>query len=279
VSAQVCDAATTALIAGGVVSGGCCSRPPKSVVAGAQAWIAPAATAVNRTLIDLDANDRDTSASQSDRRGWAGFRPDWKRDAARRRDTGTGSRIARCPDTGSVRSALRFGNVNVTSSTMRFSFLLLATLVFSHASEPQANGAITVRSAGRDSVLTAAQLATIPRHDLRVAGEGSTDSATVSGISLWDLLQKAGVPPATASGRQRGASYVRLKGSDGQSAVFGLVEIDPSFSRRTVLIAERRNGQPLDAVEGPWRAFVPDDIRHARWIRQLVLVEVDTLKP
>jgi hypothetical protein len=143
----------------------------------------------------------------------------------------------------------------------------------------QAKGALTVRSGGRDSVLSPAQLATIPRHDLRVAGENSTDSVTVSGITLWDLIQKAGVPPPTASGRQRGSAYVRLKGSDGQSAMFGLVEIDPSFSKRTVIVADRRNGQPLDGVEGPWRAFVPDDIRHARWIRGLVLVEVDTLKP
>ena len=145
--------------------------------------------------------------------------------------------------------------------------------------QAQPKGALMIRSAGHDSVLSPAQLATIPRHDLRVAGENSTDTATVSGVTLWDLIQKAGVPPAAASGRQRGSAYVRLKGSDGQSAIFGLVEIDPSFSKRTVLVADRRNGQPLDAVEGPWRAFVPDDIRHARWIRGLVLVEVDTLKP
>ena len=162
---------------------------------------------------------------------------------------------------------------------MRFSIFLLAAVLFSRRLESQAKGTLTVRTAGRDSVLSPAQLATIPRHDLRVAGENSTDSATVSGVTLWDLMQKAGVPAAAASGRQRGSMYVRLKGSDGQSAMFGLVEIDPSFSKRTVLVADRRNGQALDAVEGPWRAFVPDDIRHARWIRGLVLVEVDTLKP
>jgi len=162
---------------------------------------------------------------------------------------------------------------------MRYSAFLLAAFLFFHRLDQQAKGALTVRSGGRDSVLSAAQLATIPRHDLRVAGENSTDSPTVSGVTLWDLMQRAGVPAAVASGRQRGATYVRLKGSDGQSAVFGLVEIDPSFSKHTVIVADRRNGQPLDAVEGPWRAFVPDDIRHARWIRGLVLVEVDTLKP
>lgn len=160
---------------------------------------------------------------------------------------------------------------------MRFSALLVVILLFSRASAPQANGALTVRNGGRDFVLSPMQLATIPRHDLRVAGENSTDSSTVSGLALWDLIQKAGVPPASASGRQRAAMYVRLKGADGQSAMFSLVEIDPSFSKRIVLVADRRNGQPLDAAEGSWRAFVPDDLRHARWIRGLALIEVDTI--
>jgi Oxidoreductase molybdopterin binding domain len=161
---------------------------------------------------------------------------------------------------------------------MRGTIAMLLSVV-TQGAVAQTKGTLTIRSAGHDSILSAAQLASIPRRDLRVAGDNSTDSATMSGVSLWDLMQKAGLPAASASGRQRGSMYVRLKGSDGQSAIFGLVEIDPSFSKRTVLVADRRNRQPLDAVEGPWRAFVPDDLRHARWIRGLVLVEVDTLKP
>ena len=72
--------------------------------------------------------------------------------------------------------------------------------------------------------------------------------------------------------------YVKLTGADGQSAVLALVEIDPSFSKRVVLLADRRNGKALDAAEGPWRAFIPDDLRHARWVRGLVAVEVLTIK-
>jgi hypothetical protein len=138
---------------------------------------------------------------------------------------------------------------------------------------------IIVRSEGRQSTLTVTDLAALPRREIRVVAEGSSDSATVSGVTLWDVLQKAGLPPAEASGRQRAVMYVRLTGVDGQSAIFALVEIDPGFSRRSVLLADRRNGQSLDAVEGPWRAIVPDDLRHARWIRGLVTIDVGTLKP
>ena len=95
----------------------------------------------------------------------------------------------------------------------------------------------------------------------------------------WDVLQKAGVPPAEASGRQRAVMYVKLTGADGQNAVAALVEIDPGFSRRVFLLADRRNGQPLNAVEGPWRAIIPDDQRHARWIRGLISIAVSTVVP
>ena len=103
----------------------------------------------------------------------------------------------------------------------------------------------------------------------------AADSATVSGVNLWDVLQAVVAPPAEASGLE----YLRLKGSDGQSAVLALVEVDPGFSRRTVLVADRRNGKLLDESEGPWRAIIPDDQRHARWIRGLIGVGILTLTP
>jgi hypothetical protein len=36
--------------------------------------------------------------------------------------------------------------------------------------------------------------------------------------------------------------------------------------------------EPLDPVEGPWRVIVPDDIRHARWIRNLKSIAVETVQ-
>ena len=44
------------------MSGGCCSWPPTSVVAGAHAWTAVAATSVSRLPVDLKMKTRDMSA-------------------------------------------------------------------------------------------------------------------------------------------------------------------------------------------------------------------------
>ena len=71
--------------------------------------------------------------------------------------------------------------------------------------------------------------------------------------------------------------YVRVVGMDGQAAVFALVELDPGFSRRATVLADQRDTKALSAVEGPWRLIVPDDLRHARWIRGVVRIEVGTL--
>lgn len=94
----------------------------------------------------------------------------------------------------------------------------------------------------------------------------------LAGVALWDVLQLLRVPSQHASGRQRGASYVKVVGADSQAAVFAVAEVDPSFTRRTIILADQRDGRSLDDTEGPWRLIAPDDIRHARWIRRVTAV-------
>ena len=156
------------------------------------------------------------------------------------------------------------------------SLAVLASDQISAQSRPV--GSISIRAESVNLTLSAADLTKIPRHEHAVDVEGAGGPGTVSGILLWDLLQLAGVPSPKASGRQRAVMYIKLTGADGQSAALALVDVDPSFSKRVVLVADRRNGKPLDAAEGPWRVFIPDDIRHARWIRGLVAIEVVAIK-
>lgn len=138
------------------------------------------------------------------------------------------------------------------------------------------DGAITVRYPAHTVVLSRSDLSSLPRQTTRIVD--GADTSSVSGVSLWDVLQKAGTPSAEASGRQRAVMYIRLTGVDGASAVVALVDVDPGFSHRSVLLADRRGDRPLDDAEGPWRAIFPDDARRARWIRGLVSIAVETVK-
>lgn len=166
------------------------------------------------------------------------------------------------------------------SIVLASAFLILPSLAVGQAKKPAVTpGSLRLKAGARERVLSPADLAKLPHHDYRIVSEGTGDSATVSGINLWDILQADSIPSTEASGRQRVVMYVRLAGADGQNAIISLVEIDPSFSKRVAVVANKRNGKTLDDVEGPWRIFLPDDQRHARWIRGLVSIEVVTLKP
>ena len=65
------------------------------------------------------------------------------------------------------------------------------------------------------------------------------------------------------------ALYLLVEAADGYRVVFALPELDPAFTERMVLLADHRDGQPLTTTEGPLRLVVPDDKRHARWVRQV----------
>ncbi|HLX04715.1 MAG TPA: hypothetical protein VKR28_04230, partial [Candidatus Binatus sp.] len=65
---------------------------------------------------------------------------------------------------------------------------------------------------------------------------------------------------------------------DGYRVLFSLTEFDPAFSDRVILLADQRDGKPLDTREGPLRFIVPGDKRHARWIRGLTTIEVLRVK-
>jgi len=56
--------------------------------------------------------------------------------------------------------------------------------------------------------------------------------------------------------------------------VFALAELDPAFTDRVILLADRADGQPLDNKTGPFRIVVPGEKRMARWVRQVITLKV-----
>ncbi len=65
------------------------------------------------------------------------------------------------------------------------------------------------------------------------------------------------------------ALYLVVEAADNYRAVFALPELDPAFTERIVLLADRRDDKPLSAAEGALRVVVPDEKRQARWVRQV----------
>lgn len=118
----------------------------------------------------------------------------------------------------------------------------------------------------------AAKLRASPRRALDAADHGT--AAHWEGVPLADLLREAGVPLGEALRGRNLALYVRVTAADGYVAVFSLAELDPAMHEGMVLLADRRDGAALDANQGPFRLVVPGDRRPARWVRQVVAIDV-----
>jgi DMSO/TMAO reductase YedYZ molybdopterin-dependent catalytic subunit len=152
--------------------------------------------------------------------------------------------------------------------------LLLSLLLLAAPPQTSTPGvdSLVIDVAGRMVVLQAADLAPLPRDTVRASFHGGP-TLTYSGVRLADVLRLAGVPIDSLHGPQL-IRRVLIEAADGYRALFSLVELAPGLGDRVVIVADRLDGQPLPATEGPWRLLVPGDGGHARWVRQVTALRV-----
>ena len=108
-----------------------------------------------------------------------------------------------------------------------------------------------------------------------LAGSASTtDSYT--GVSLWNLIQSAGVLTDPAIKNDLLGFAVVATGSDGYRAVISLGEIAPSFGNQPDLVAYAdTNGQlGPNGSDGALRLVVPGDHAGGRYVSNLVSLQV-----
>lgn len=121
--------------------------------------------------------------------------------------------------------------------------------------------------------LDRAGLKSLPPQTLEATAHG--DHASWSGVALADVLARYGVVHGEALRGKALTGTVRVSASDGYAVVFSLGELDPALGHTAVLLVDRRDGRPLDAKLGPWRLVVPEDSRPARWVRNVIAIDVD----
>jgi DMSO/TMAO reductase YedYZ molybdopterin-dependent catalytic subunit len=121
--------------------------------------------------------------------------------------------------------------------------------------------------------ITTATLASLPRRTVRAADHGQPEAA-YEGVALMDILAQAGAPLGSALRGKAMATYVVVGATDGYRVVFALPELDSAFTDRVIILADQKNGHPLDDREGPARLIVPGEKRPARWERQVTSITV-----
>ena len=126
----------------------------------------------------------------------------------------------------------------------------------------------------RHIAITPASLAGLPRASVTVDEERG-GSATYAGVPVSAILARENV----AQGKDlRGVMLSQVAvvvAADGYRVAFAFPELDPAFTDRVVLLADSRNGVPLDPKIGPYRIIVPSEKREARWIHNVTEIDVE----
>jgi len=123
--------------------------------------------------------------------------------------------------------------------------------------------------------ITPGLLAGLPRTTVTVTEEhGGT--ATYAGVALGAILARENVPQGKALRGAMLGQVAVVVASDGYRVAFAFPELDPAFTDRVVLLADTRNGAPLDPKIGPYRIVVPDEKREARWIHNVTEIDIAT---
>lgn len=157
----------------------------------------------------------------------------------------------------------------------RIALLILLLCTPANASA-QASPAVALRVSGEVANhldLSLADIAALQRQTIRVTDDKGTQ-AEYEGVPVEEVLKKAGAPLGKELKGPSMAVGLVASAPDDYRVLFSLAEFDPAFSDRVILLADRRDGKPLDSREGPLRLVVPGDKRHARWIRGVTALEV-----
>lgn len=116
--------------------------------------------------------------------------------------------------------------------------------------------------------LSGDDLAKMPRRSVR-AKDHSGNESEFEGVPLVEVLTMAGVKFGEGLRGKNLELYLVVEAADGYRAVYALPELDPAYTDKVILLADKRDGKPMGAKEGPLRIVVPDEKRQARWVRQV----------
>lgn len=125
---------------------------------------------------------------------------------------------------------------------------------------------------GKQTIVTKADIDAMPQ--TKVSAGTADAPVTYQGVDLKALLEKGGVTFGDSLRGKRLASCLLVEAADGYKVVFALPEIDPAFGDKQMVLADSRDGKPLDQKEGPFRIVIPSEKRMARWVRQVTTLKI-----
>jgi hypothetical protein len=169
-------------------------------------------------------------------------------------------------------------STGVVTGATNLAIVLGGAMPAFYVAEKKAPALIVRNSAGKEMAFGPAEWDDLPQNGVHKAAHSGVTSV-YEGVLLSDLLGAAGV---TLGKELRGpllAAYVLAEAKDGFRVVYSIGEIDPETGTAPILVANKKNGKPLSALEGPYRFVLPQDKQATRWLRQVTRVSLHQLPP
>jgi DMSO/TMAO reductase YedYZ molybdopterin-dependent catalytic subunit len=98
-------------------------------------------------------------------------------------------------------------------------------------------------------------------------------TATYTGVSLWDLINAAGIQTNAGVKNDLLGFYVIATGTDGYRVILSLAELSPDFGNQPDIVAYAQNGAGLPGT-GFARLVIPNDGKAGRYVSNLIALEV-----
>lgn len=154
----------------------------------------------------------------------------------------------------------------------------VAVALIAHAQTPATTSipaTVQVETGGSSRTLSEPDLLGLPQES--VTGHLPNGTAqTYSGPRLDAVLKLAGASLESLRGRAL-AQYVIVEARDNYRVAFAVAELSSEFTTRRIILAHTVDGHSLDPDAGPWRVVVENELRPARWVRQVAAIRLRTV--
>ncbi len=163
--------------------------------------------------------------------------------------------------------------MRIRSRSLTSVVLSIGALVSLHGAALGGGGVLRIGGAvPQPFTVTSSDLASMPRTTVTASAHHVT--GTWDGVTVRELLSRAGVPSGTQLRGATLAASVVVTGADGYRAAFGLAEFDAQFTDRVAIIADRKDGAVLPTNAAPFQLIITGEKRPARWVRQVIAIEL-----
>ncbi len=121
--------------------------------------------------------------------------------------------------------------------------------------------------------LTLADIKALPATDIDVTfdTEHGKVAGKYTGVLLWTLLDRAGLPEEGPKSKHHLQRSVLVTGADGYAVSLSIGELDPDFENKQAVIAYAHDGKPETGL----RLVVPGDRKAGGSVHDVVRIELE----